>query len=111
MIELAPHDEVDGAGRPQRLFRLHGDGRSDESHLQFGIRVLHHLRHFDVNMKTRRRCKQHQQFEIGGHGDRLLDGNLVRRSVDDLAVAEHARGIAKPDRIPIGFDFAGSRPS
>ena len=110
MIELAPHDEIDGAGRAQGLFRLHGHRRSDERHLQLRVGVLHHLRHLHIHVKTGRRGEQHQQLEILRHGDGLLDRDLVRRRVDHLAVGQHARGIAEPDRIPIGFDLARSRP-
>jgi hypothetical protein len=54
---------------------------------------------------------EHQQLELLGHLDGLLDGDFVGRRVDHLAVGQHAGGIAEPHGIPIGFDLAGSWPA
>ena len=110
-IELPPHHEIDGRGAAQGLFRLGGDGRPDEGHLQLGVRVLHHPGYFRVHVEAGSGGEQHEQFEILGHLDGLRDGDLVRRRVHHFAVGEHAGGIAQPYGIPVGLDFARGRPA
>ena len=111
VIELAAHHEIDGLVQVERLIRLGGDGRSDEGDLQFRVDVLHHLRHFDVDVKAGSGGVEDQQFEILAHLDGLFDGDFVGRRVDDFAIGQHAGGIAEPDGIPIRLDFARSRPA
>ena len=111
VVELAAHDEVDRLGAEQGLIRFGGHRRSDERHLQFRVDVLHHLRHFHVDVKTRSRSIEHEQFEILAHLDGLFDRDLVRRRVHNLAVGQHSRGIAEPYRIPVRLDFARRRPA
>src|SRR5271157_685045 len=110
-IELPPHHEIDGFGAAQRFFRLRGDGRTDERHLQLGVRVLHHPGYLGVHVETGSGSIEYEQFEILGHLDRLPDGDLVRRRVHHFAVGEHAGGVTKPDGIPVGLDFARGRPA
>ncbi len=45
------------------------------------------------------------------HFDGLLDRNPVRRRIHHFAVGQHAGRIAKPHRIPVGFDLARGRPA
>ena len=111
VIELAPHHEIDGRVAAAASFRLDGDRRPDEGHLQLRVGVLHHLRHFDVHVKAGSGGVEHQQFELLAHLDGLLDGDFVRRSVHHFAVGQHAGRIAEPHRVPIGFDLARSRPA
>ena len=111
VIELAPHHEIDGLVRQQRLFRLDGHRRPHEGHLQLRVDVLHHLGHLHVHVKAGSGGVQHQKLELLGHLHGLLDGDLVRRRVHHFAVGQHARGIAEPHRIPVGFDFARGRPA
>src|SRR5688572_14857551 len=110
MIELAAHHKVDGARGIQALVRLDGHRRSDEADLQLRITVLHHLGHLYIDVKAGSRGKENEQFEFIGHRHRLLDGNLVRRSVDYFRVGQHSGGIAEPYRIPIGFNLTSGRP-
>ncbi len=110
VIELAAHHEVDRRIL-QRLLRLNRHGRSYERHFHLRIGVLHHFRHLQIDLKAGTRGEKHQQLKIFAHFDRLLDRNLVGRRVHHSAVGEHAGWITKPDRIPIGFDFAGGRPA
>ena len=54
VIELAAHHEIDRRVPQQRFLRFDGDRRPDERHLQLRVRVLHHLRHLHVDVKSRR---------------------------------------------------------
>src|SRR5262245_63823588 len=100
MIELAADDEINGRF-PQRLLRLHGYWRSDEGDFQLRVRILHHLCNFHVDIEAWCRGEQHEQLEVFGHRDGLLNGYLMRWRVYDLAVSEHASRIAEPNRIPV----------
>src|SRR6266850_471466 len=111
MIELAPHYKVECLRSFERFFRLDSSRRPNEPDLHFRVDVLHHFRDFDVHMETRTGCKELQQFEIAGHGDGLVDTDLVGWGVYDLAVFEHSGRIAKPHGVPIRFNLARRGPS
>ena len=42
---------------------------------------------------------------------KLVDAPPHKIGIDDFTVGQHTGWIAQPDRIPIGFDFAGGGPS
>ena len=110
MIELTADDEVDRRFC-ERFLGLHRHRRSDERDLQLRVAVLHHLRDLHVDMEAGGGGEQHEKLEVLRHRDGLLDGDAVRRRVDNLAVREHARRIAEPHRIPIRFDLARCGPA
>ncbi len=111
VIELAPHDEVDGLGGVQHLVRLDRHRRPHEAHLHLGIGVLHHVRDLHVHVKAGRGSEQHQQLEVLGLRDRFLNADAVRRSVQHLAVLQHSRRVAQPHRIPVRLDFPRGGPA
>ena len=110
-VELAAADEVDDVALVERAIGVGGDGRSDERDLDGGVRLFDRLGEGVVTRPADGRGKEDQELVALRHLDGLFGADVVGRRIEELGALEHACRVGQPNRIPIGFDLAGSRPA
>ena len=83
-IKLVARDEVDGRCRDERFLRFHGNLGADETDFRARINFLDHLGRLHVRLERRRRCVQHDQVFAANVAFEVLEGEIMRRRVDQL---------------------------
>ena len=91
-VEVRPRHELDGRGRRQRRFPMHGHVRAHEADAQARVRRPHGFRHAEVAGEGRRARVEHGQFVVRREGHDVVDGQ--------------SRGGASTSRLP-GTSAAG----
>ena len=99
-VELVAGDEVDRIRRREGLVRLDGDLGADEPDLGGWIDLLDHLGRLDVGLEGRRGGVEHDQVLAPDVGFDVLEGEIMRRRVDQLRALDHRRRLGQPRRIP-----------
>ena len=84
---------------------------TDESDLDLGIRVLDLLNQPDVARKPWSAGLEDQELVVPGYFDGLFGGDVVRRGIEQSGPLQHSSRISQPNRVPVGFDFAGCGPA
>ena len=105
-IELVAGDEVDGRGRGERFLRFDRDLGADETDFRARIDFLDHLGRLHVRLERRRRGVEHDQVFAADVAFDVLEGEIVRRRVDQLRAFDECRGLGQPCRIPERAHFA-----
>src|SRR5580658_4218364 len=111
VVELLAHHEIDLRTIFQRPLGQHSDMRSDERNLDLGIRLANLLYQSNITGKAWSAGKQHQELIIAGDVDSLFCGHVMRRGIEQTRTLQHSGRVGEPDRVPIAFNFASSRPT
>ena len=69
------------------------------------------VRNADVALEAGRAGEQHEQFVVLGDTNGFFGADVMRRCIQQARAFEHAGRVGKPDGVPVGFDFARSRPA
>src|ERR1700730_4221500 len=110
MIEFATSHKLDVLAGVQRFVRFDVAVGTYEGDLEAWIRFLDLANQLDVALEADRGSKQHKEFVVLADFNGLLPIDFGRRSVEQAAARDHTRRVGEPNGIPIGFNFAGSRP-
>ena len=80
--------------------------RANHADHDLGIDFLQVRGKLRIVRKRWRACVQHRQFVVLCERRHLLDRQVVRRSIDELAAGDHGSGLRQPRGIPERFYFA-----
>ncbi len=99
-IELVARDEINGRGFRERLLGFDRDLGADEADFRGRVHILDHLGRFDVLTERRRRGVQDDQIFAANVAFDVLEGEIMRRRVDQLRAFNERRWLREPCRIP-----------
>jgi hypothetical protein len=110
-VELTAADEVDGGAPVERFVGRSGDGWTDESDLNRRICLFNDSGHLLIALPAHAAGEENEELVILKDLDHLLPFDVVGWRIEKSGSLQHASRIGEPNRVPVGFDLAGSRPT
>jgi hypothetical protein len=100
VVELAGGHEIHGRGDAQGLLGKHHGVGAYEADLHARVALLQQRRRLGVLRHRWRGRVQHDELEARGAIEHLVEVEILRRRVDQLAARHEGRGLGQPGRIP-----------
>ena len=111
MIKFLATDKINRRAIFQGEVGKDGHMRADESDLDPGICVLNFACELDVSGKARSTGIQDQKLVVLGDLDGFFRRHVMGRGIEQARPLQHASGVGEPNRIPVGLNFTGCRPT